>query len=304
MRKHSRGSSPILGTATAMIDEASKSLIGRETRFRHTFEASIDHIEPHPDQARTRFDEAEIGALAATMAARGQLQPILLRKRPTSNDRWVIVAGERRWRAARLNGWSTILAIEHEGDPEVLSLIENLQRVDLTPVEEARGLQRLITEKGWTQSAAGEALGKSKAEISAMLRILTLPPPVLDAVLTSELEIPKNALIELARVEVQSTRDRLLDLAWRGALTIRVIREAVAQVDQTAAERTTSASVERRSTGLFNLRAVGRLTHGLREACASGHVLSTVEREQLTHLRKQIEDILRSGSQSHPEGEG
>ena len=291
MSKRARQASPVLGTAAALINETSKSLVGRETRFHHTFEAPIERIAPHPDQARTRFDEAEIRALAGTMAARGQLQPILLRKHPTDSNRWIIVAGERRWRAARLNGWSTILAIEYEGDPEILSLIENLQRVDLTPVEEARGLQRLITDKVWTQSAAAEALGKSKAEVSAILRILTLPAAVLDAVLTSELEIPKNALIELARIENAVVRDRLIERARQGELTIRAIRDVAATMDGSAGEKSTS-SPRRRSSDLLSIKALDRLTRSLSEARATGRALSAIERDRLTHLRDEIEQIL------------
>jgi ParB family transcriptional regulator, chromosome partitioning protein len=291
MSKRARQASPVLSTAAALINETSKSLVGRETRFHHTFEAPIERIAPHPDQARTRFDEAEIRALAGTMAARGQLQPILLRKHPTDSNRWIIVAGERRWRAARLNGWSTILAIEYEGDPEILSLIENLQRVDLTPVEEARGLQRLITDKVWTQSAAAEALGKSKAEVSAILRILTLPAAVLDAVLTSELEIPKNALIELARIENAVVRDRLIERARQGELTIRAIRDVAATTDGSAGEKSTS-SPRRRSNDLLSIKALDRLTRSLSEARATGRALSAIERDRLTHLRDEIEQIL------------
>ena len=173
MASRNKRPSPILGTAAAMIDEASGTLVTQDSRFRHTFEVPIDAVRPDPRQARKVFDDAEIRALAATMAAHGQLQPILLRKDPEARGRWVIVAGERRWRAALTLGWRFLLAIEHDGDPEVASLIENLQRVDLTPVEEARGLERLIKDKGWRQDAAAEALGRSKAEISAILRILT-----------------------------------------------------------------------------------------------------------------------------------
>jgi ParB family transcriptional regulator, chromosome partitioning protein len=203
------------------------------------------------------------------------------------------VAGERRWRAARLNGWSMILAIEYEGDPGVLSLIENLQRVDLTPVEEARGLQRLIANKVWTQSAAAEALGKSKAEVSAILRILTLPAAMLDAVLTSELEIPKNALIELARIEDEAARDQLIEYARQGKLTIRAIREVAATPDLSTRERRTSSPCKRSSDPL-SMKALDRLMRGLSEARAAGRALSAVERDRLTYVRDEIEQILAS----------
>ena len=291
MSKRNSRVSPILGTAAALIDEASKTLVTRETRFRHTFEAPVDRIDPHMDQARRRFDETEITSLASTMAERGQLQPILLRKHPTVRDRWVIVAGERRWRAARLNDWPTILAIEHEDNPEVASLIENLQRVDLTPVEEARGLERLIAGKGWTQSAAGAALGKSKAEVSATLRILSLPAAVLEAVLTSELQIPKNALIELARVQEPTLRDRLVKLAREGALTVRAIREAEGKKEN---ERKEDGSLIRtkRVNRELDLRTIDRLARGLHEARATGHAPNETERVRLTFLRNKIDAIL------------
>ncbi|HET6467412.1 MAG TPA: ParB/RepB/Spo0J family partition protein, partial [Geminicoccaceae bacterium] len=228
MARRGRAASPILGTASALIGAASAVLVSRDSRFRHSFEAALDSVEPDPAQARKRFDEAEIRALAGTMAEQGQLQPILVRPDPAARGRWIIVAGERRWRAARLNGWPAILAIEHDQDPEVAALIENLQRVDLAPVEEARGLERLIRTKGWSQNDAAAALGKSKAEVSATLRILSLPEDVLDAVSTSEPPLPKNALIELARVERPALRERLLARARAGTLTVRAIRDAVA----------------------------------------------------------------------------
>ena len=132
--------------------------------------------------------------LAKTMNQQGQLQPILVRRHLDERDRWIIVAGERRWRAAGLNGWTKILAIEHRGDHEVARLIENLQRVDLTAVEEARGLNRLITEKGWTQAEAGEVIGIHRTNVSALLRILTLPGDFLEECVTSH--VPRGVLIE------------------------------------------------------------------------------------------------------------
>jgi len=156
--------SPILGAVTTMIGEASGTLVTNGSRFRHSFEVDVAAIQPDPAQARKRFDDNDIAALAATMAEQGQLQPILLRRDPASRKSWIIVAGERRWRAAQRNGWATLLAMEHDGDSDVAALIENLQRVDLSPVEEARGLRRLLTIKGWSQDRAADALGKAKAK--------------------------------------------------------------------------------------------------------------------------------------------
>jgi ParB family transcriptional regulator, chromosome partitioning protein len=291
--------SPVLGAAMALIGEAGDTLVPKDSRFRHTFEAPVDRIRPDPDQPRKVFIEAEITALAATMAEQGQLQPILLRRDPEQRGSYVIIAGERRWRAARLNGWSTMLAIEHEGDAEVATLIENLQRVDLTTVEEARGLNRLIKEKGWTQAQAAEALGKSKGEISATLRILTLPQTVLDGVLTSELDIPRNALVELARVESTTVRDALIELARNGGLTIKVIRaakEAEAPIDNDAAggESAQPAERPRPSAQQFSFGTLDRLTAKLRAHREAGTPVSEDERRHLEDLRSEVEALLAS----------
>jgi ParB family transcriptional regulator, chromosome partitioning protein len=303
MSRRRQQPSPILSTSTALIGEASGSLVTRGSRFRHSFEAPVDQIEPHPGQARTQFDQGEIEALAATMSEQGQLQPILLSRNPKAKDRWLIVAGERRWRAARHNGWNTILAIEHEGNVEIASLIENLQRVDLTPVEEARGLQYLISEKGYTQTTAAAALGKSKAEVSATLRILTLPDEMLDAVLTSELRIAKNALIELARVEDSDAREGLVEMARRGTLTVRAIREVQdgnnhsgsggeAVEEQARRQRRAPADAK------FPIKLVDRLNRSLLEVRAAGHAPSAAERDRLSRLRDEIEQLLRGGPPS------
>jgi len=288
--------SPILGATGAMIGEASDRLVTKESLFRHTFEAPVERIQPDPAQPRKLFDEAEIASLAATMAERGQLQPILVRRNPDVRGHWVIVAGERRWRAALSLKWPALLAIEHDGDPEVAALIENLQRVDLTPVEEARGLQRLIEGKGWSQNAAADALGKSKGEISSTLRILTLPAEILDAVLTSELNIPKNALVELARIESPAVRERLVDLARAGLLTVRAIRaarEAEERILPPASSPPPAIrEVKETRSPAVSLKAADKLVDGLRAVRASGRALSKADRERLLRLKALIEELL------------
>jgi ParB family chromosome partitioning protein len=295
MSARPRRPSPILGAASAMIDEASDTLVTKESRFRHSFEADVTTIEPDPSQPRKVFAEADIASLAATMEERGQLQPILLRRSGPTKGKWFIVAGERRWRAAKLNGWRTILAIEHDGDPEVASLLENLQRVDLTPVEEARGMQRLIEGKGWTQDHAANALGKSKSDVSGILRILTLPQDLLDAVLTSELVIPKNALVELARVDQVPSREHLINLARLGQLTVRMIRSVrdggPTSVDGNGKEKDGKGVTKPTRSG-FSFKALGKVTRSLREVRETGLPLVAGERTYLEALRKEIDELL------------
>jgi ParB family chromosome partitioning protein len=283
-----------------LIEQAGDALVTSHSRFRHSFEAPVARIRPDPDQPRKLFAEEDLVALAATMAEQGQLQPVLLRRDPEQRGSYILVAGERRWRASRLNGWETILAIEHEGDSEVATLLENLQRVDLSPVEEAKGLQRLIKGKGWTQAHAAEALGKTKGEISASLKILTLPEPVLAQVLTSELDIPRNALVELARIEDPGLVEELLAAARAGTLTVRTIRAAreTSQVPcsaDTDEGRTPAAEqqVSHQSLPRFSFRSLDRIAVGLRLMRTLGKPLRPADRERLEALREEVEELLR-----------
>lgn len=282
--------SPILGAASAMIGEASGDLLmSRDSGFHHTMELRVDQIGADPNQPRKSFAEEDLAGLAASMAGQGQLQPILVRRHPDDRGQWIVVAGERRWRAAQRLGWDLILAIEHGGDPEILALIENLQRVDLSPVEEARALKRLIDGKGWTQNRAAEALGKTKGEISATLRILTLPDDLLEGVLTSELGLTRNVLVELARVEDGAVRDGLIQSARGGSLSVRAIRAArspaVAAEDSKPRPGPRPASRSR-----INLAAVDRLADSLRRVAPGA--LRDADRHNLQALRDVIDTLL------------
>jgi len=303
MTARSRRPSPILGAASALIDEASGTLVTGAGHFRHTFEAELITIEPDADQPRKVFSEADINSLAISMREQGQLQPILLRRVGRTREKWFIVAGERRWRAAKLIGWTMILAIEHDGDPEVAMLVENLQRLDLSPIEEARGLQRLIDGKNWTQDRAAKAIGKSKSDVSGMLRILTLPRELLEAVLTSKLVLPKNVLVELARVDRVGAREHLIRLARQGRLTISAIRSVAldASSSENVRSRVTDTTVAPSgcSGARFSFRGLSKVTLRLREARDADLILKAKEREYLEALRAEIDGLLATKAETH-----
>ena len=285
--RRARPPSPILGAAAATIAAETRALV-TNSGFRHTFEVQVATIEPDPAQPRRTFDEDSLRQLAATMDERGQLQPILLRRHPDHRGRWIIVAGERRWRAAGSLGWASLLAIEHDGDPEVTSLLENLQRVDLTVVEEARGLRSLMDAKGWTQSQVAEAVGRSKGELSAVLRVLSLPPAILEQVLTSEPAIPRNTLIELARIRDPGELARLAAAAQRGGLTIRELRQAKSLGSPEPPHAQPSIR--------FSMSVLDRLAQRLHDLHVGGRRLSEQDRTRLERLRDQIESMLGRAS--------
>jgi ParB family chromosome partitioning protein len=143
----------------------------------------IDLIAPNPSQPRRHFDETELEELTKSIRAHGVLQPILVR--PVADGRYEIVAGERRWRAAQRAGLHAVPAVIRElSETAVLeiAIIENVQRSDLNPLEEAGGYQALIDRFGHTQAGIAEVVGKSRPHIANMLRLLTLPSEIQDMV--------------------------------------------------------------------------------------------------------------------------
>lgn len=143
----------------------------------------IADIVPHPGQPRRRFEEAALSELAASIAARGVIQPIIVT--PHGAGRWRLVAGERRWRAAQRAQLHEIPAIIRDlSDREVtaLALIENLQREDLNPIEEARAYHRLSEDEGLTQTEIAGLVDKSRSHVANLQRLLSLPEPVIELV--------------------------------------------------------------------------------------------------------------------------
>lgn len=141
-------------------------------------EVAINLIAPNPQQPRTQFDEESLSELAASIAELGIIQPITLRR---SGDKYIIISGERRWRAAQMVGIEYLPAYIREVEDEdlhAMALVENIQRQDLNAIEIALGMQRLIDECGLTQEAMAEKVGKKRSTVSNYMRLLSLPAEV------------------------------------------------------------------------------------------------------------------------------
>ncbi len=167
---------------------------------RSVLDLPLDIIDPNPRQPRRNFDDVKLTELANSIGQDGVIQPILVIKR---GDRYEIVAGERRFRASQLAGNSTVPAILTDVDERAslkLALIENLQRDDLNPIEEAQAYEVLVQEFAWTQEELGDHLGKDRSTISNTLRLLQLPDPVQGQVASGALSAGHvRALIKLER---------------------------------------------------------------------------------------------------------
>lgn len=149
----------------------------------------ISAIAPHPEQPRRMFDEAALDELAASIEARGVIQPIVVRPK---GDRFQIVAGERRWRAAQRAHLHDIPAIVRdfsEAETLEIALVENIQREDLNAVEEAQAYRKLLDDFGHTQDALARLVHKSRSHVANLLRLLDLPRPVLDRVVDGSLQM-------------------------------------------------------------------------------------------------------------------
>lgn len=141
-------------------------------------EVAINLIAPNPQQPRTQFDEESLSELAASIAELGIIQPVTLRR---SGDKYIIISGERRWRAAQMVGIEYLPAYIREVEDEdlhAMALVENIQRQDLNAIEIALGMQRLIDECGLTQEAMAEKVGKKRSTVSNYMRLLSLPAEV------------------------------------------------------------------------------------------------------------------------------
>ena len=172
----------------------------------------LREIEPDPDQPRKTFDEEALGELAASIAEHGLLQPIAVR--PQGLGGYSIVAGERRWRACRMAGLTEVPVVVKDVTDEQameLALVENLQREDLDPVEEAAGIQELMTRCDLTQEQAARKLGKSRSALANSLRLLNLPESVLELLKSGFLEMGHaKVILGLPTPELQEQAARLV----------------------------------------------------------------------------------------------
>jgi ParB family chromosome partitioning protein len=150
----------------------------------------LDKLQPGKYQPRTRMDEGALQELAASIRAQGLMQPILVRS--VGAERYEIIAGERRFRAARIAGLDEVPVLVKEVADEVaaaMALIENIQREDLNPLEEAQGIQRLLDEFDFTHEQAADSLGRSRSAVSNLLRLLNLAQPVQTMLLAGDLDM-------------------------------------------------------------------------------------------------------------------
>jgi ParB family chromosome partitioning protein len=213
------------GLSALMADVEVDVLSPKSGQRRVDLSLPIEKIQPNPDQPRRMFSDDSLSELAASIRAKGIIQPLIVRKSQKVPDTYEIVAGERRWRAAQLAQLHELPVLVREfDDVEVLeiAIIENIQRSDLNPVEEAAGYKQLMDKFGHTQEKLAEALGKSRSYIANLLRLLHLPDEVLNLL--------KSGALSAGHARALITSDNPVELAKQvvsGGLSVRATETLV-----------------------------------------------------------------------------
>ena len=272
-----RGLDALLGSAPAREELPG---IAGVTSGERVIEINIGDIDPNRDQPRRRFDEQTLAELAQSIGSVGVIQPILVK---AAGDRYQIIAGERRWRAARLAGLPSIPAIVREADTMVamqVALIENLQRDDLNPVEQAAAIRALMDQCGFTQESVAEQLGRSRPAIANLLRLLTLPEAVLDMIRDGRL----SAGHARALVTLPGSDKRKLDLARLAIQNGWSVRQMEAAAKETPKKRPDIT----RAVELDELENMARTSFGIK-----AELRGTVRRGRLVLSYYSADDLER-----------
>ena len=255
-----RGLDALIGEATAETLSAVSDTSDNDSLT--LVELPIERIQRSPYQPRRHFEPTALQELADSIQAQGILQPIVVRR---SGEEYEIVAGERRWRAAQLAGLATVPVVVKDLSDQAtaaVALIENLQREDLNPLEQATALQRLVDEFGMTHEAVAAAVGRSRAGVTNLLRLLELTPEVKSLLEQGEIDMGHaRALLSLPPAQQISLARQAAQQKW----SVRVIEKQVKQALQPikpAATTTTDSDILRLEQELADqLAAVVKLQH-------------------------------------------
>ncbi|MBQ3231610.1 MAG: ParB/RepB/Spo0J family partition protein [Clostridia bacterium] len=289
-----RGLGRGLGALLGEIDEAHEALTAESAQPGDRVEnVRIVDIDPNRDQPRKDFDEESLKELSESIQAVGVIQPVILTKK---GSRYQIVAGERRWRASRMAGLNEIPAIVRDWDEITrmkAALIENLQRDDLNPVEEALGIQTLMKKCDLTQEAVSKVVGKSRSAVANMLRLLTLPEQVLEMLKNGAISAGHaRALVSVSPAERQL---KLALYAVQQGWSVRQLERISAQPEK----EETPKKKEKRIPELQQLEKMARDVFGTRaklngDTNSGKLVLSYSSYDDLERIWEVLECLLQS----------
>ncbi|HZW13640.1 MAG TPA: ParB/RepB/Spo0J family partition protein [Noviherbaspirillum sp.] len=250
-----RGLEALLG-GSSDINEAVPSVPGAPTSL------NVAQMQAGKYQPRTRMDEGALNELAASIKAQGLMQPILVRPLSNGANKFEIIAGERRFRAAQLAGLTEVPVLVKDVDDQAaaaMALIENIQREDLNPLEEAQGIHRLITDFDFTHEQAAGAVGRSRSAVSNLLRLLNLAKPV-------------QTMLMAGDIDMGHARSLLaVDNATQITLANQIVakRMSVREAEKLVARATTEQASGKPRTGKEKSRDIARLEEELSDTLAT-----------------------------------
>lgn len=233
-----------LGRKTTKLARLREHLEDHPANLNNYQDGSFYHVDvglilPNPDQPRKFFDEEALNELATSIAQKGVLQPVIIRK--DEEGKIFLVAGERRLKAAKIAGLERIPSIITKGNPAEIALIENLQREDLKPIEEAEALGRMVEQYGYTQEQLVQVIGKAQSTISEIMSLNRLPEAIKEEVRRAD-NYPRRLLVEIAKQDSPKKMIMLFAKAKDGSLKSDQVRD-ITRTNTTQEKQRTPAAI-------------------------------------------------------------
>ncbi len=232
---------PRLGRGlAALIGEAGNDMaLGDASNVRGQRRVAIEFVRPNPRNPRRHFAESDLEELAASIAERGVIQPVVVRQLPNLPDVFELIAGERRWRAAQRAGLADIPVVVIEADDKLsleLAIVENVQRADLNPIEEAMGYDQLMQDFSYTQNDLAKIIGKSRSHVANTLRLLKLPESIQKLVNNGDLTAG-HARALLAVADPEAVARQIIENGLNVRDAERIAQDEAGQGDETPSSR-------------------------------------------------------------------
>ena len=249
-------------------------------------ELRLETIRLNPDQPRKTFDETTLEELASSIEQHGLMQPITVKRIPDEDD-YLLVAGERRYRAVQKLSRPTITAIITDGNADELAVIENLQREDLRPLEQAEALARLQEAHGYNQAQLAKVIGKGRTAINELLQLVGLPEEIKKESLTSD--TPKAVLIEIVRIKDPEAQRALWEKVKKGG-TVRSVRATKQNSELREAQPLTPTTKA--------LAAARGLLRRLQELAPGELTANNDQYQEIVRVKAEIDELLAQKTQS------
>ena len=261
-------------------------LFGPGGKLPKLVELRLETIRLNPDQPRKTFDETTLEELASSIEQHGLMQPITVKRIP-DEDNYLLVAGERRYRAVQKLSRPTIMAIITDGNADELAVIENLQREDLRPLEQAEALARLQEAHGYNQAQLAKVIGKGRTAINELLQLVGLPEEIRKESLTSD--TPKAVLIEIVRIKDPEAQRALWEKVKKGG-TVRSVRATKQNSELREAQPLTPTTKA--------LAAARGLLRRLQELAPGELTANNDQYQEIVRVKAEIDELLAQKTQS------